>query len=342
MRRFKLSVLAAFVTLVLVPLSSSAQDKVPLRLVQAISLPGLKEGDFDHFAVDVEGHRLFLAAEKNGAVEVFDTGAGRVVHTITGLDEPHSLLFRKDVNRLFVVDGGAAAVRVYDAQSYQPVGQIGLTADADSMAYDPNTNDMYVVNGGREEHTPYSLISVVDTNSLKKLRDIKIDSDRVEALVLEKSGPRMFCNITGKNTIGVVDRSQSSLLTTWPLPGGETENVAMTLDEADHRLFVVTRKPPKLVVLDSQSGKVVARLPSPPLVDDITYDAGSKRLYLAGDQFVDVFEQKDADHYRLLARVPGSFRAKTAILVPELNRYYLAVPRHRTRDAAVRVYAVQP
>ncbi len=78
------------------------------------------------------------------------------------------------------------------------------------------------------------------------------------------------------------------------------------------------------------------------LVDEMSHDAKQKRIYRAGDQFVDVFEQKDPDHYVLLAKIPGSFRAKTAILVPELNRYYLAVPHHENRDAEVRVYEVQP
>jgi hypothetical protein len=116
----------------------------------------------------------------------------------------------------------------------------------------------------------------------------------------------------------------------------------MALDEDGHRLFVTTRNPPKLIVLNSDDGKVVASVPSAGLVDDMAYDSKQKRIYLAGDQFVDVFEQKDADHYVLLARVPGSFRAKTAILMPELNRYYLAVPRHEHHDAEVRVYEVQP
>jgi hypothetical protein len=78
------------------------------------------------------------------------------------------------------------------------------------------------------------------------------------------------------------------------------------------------------------------------MVDDMAYDSKQKRIYLAGDQFVDVFTQKDADHYTLLSKVPGSFRAKTGILVPELNRYYLAVPHHAGKEAEVRVYEVQP
>jgi hypothetical protein len=198
------------------------------------------------------------------------------------------------------------------------------------------------VNGGREAHTPYSLISVVDTNTSTKLRDIKINSNHIEAIVLEKSGPRMFLNITGQNAVGVLHRDKNELSATWPLPAGDTQNVAMALDEANHRLFVTTRKPGKLIVLDSENGKVIADLSAVGFVDDMSYDAKLKRVYLAGDQFLDVFEQKDADHYALLARVPGGFRAKTATLVPELNRYYVAVPHHEKNEAEVRVYDVQP
>jgi len=87
---------------------------------------------------------------------------------------------------------------------------------------------------------------------------------------------------------------------------------------------------------------VVTSLPAVGMVDDMSYDEQHKRLYLAGDQFLEVFEQKDPDHYVLLAKVPGSFRAKTGILIPELNRYYLAVPHHGEQQAEVRVYEVRP
>jgi hypothetical protein len=305
-------------------------------------LPGLHDGDFDHFAPDVAGHRLFLTGEENEKVVVLDTNANTVIHTMEDIKAPHAILYRPDLKKLFIVEGDASAVRVYDSDNYKPAGEITVSIDADSIAYDDATHYLYVVNGGREAHTPYSLISVVDTNSLKKLRDIKINSNHVEAIVLEKSGPRLFCNITGLNAVGVMERDKSSLAATWPLPAGDTENVAMALDEVNHRLFVVTRKPGKLIVLNSDDGKLIADLPAVGFVDDMSYDAQRKRLYLAGDQFVDVFEQKDADHYALLARIPGSFRAKTAILVPELHRYYLAVPHHEKKDAEVRVYEVQP
>jgi hypothetical protein len=78
------------------------------------------------------------------------------------------------------------------------------------------------------------------------------------------------------------------------------------------------------------------------MVDEMTYDGASKRIYFAGTLFMDVFQQRDGDHYDRVGHVPTAFRAKTGILVPELKHYYLAVPHHEKQSAEVRVYNVTP
>src|ERR1700730_278081 len=268
------AVIAALLLLLVV--SAKSQDGAPLKLADTIPLPGLKDGDFDHFAPDVEGHRLFLTGEENDKVLVFDTSTNKLIHTIEESKAPHAILYRGDLKKLFVVEGDAAAVKVYDGESYKPLSEIKVSTDADSIVYDPATHYLYVVNGGREAHTPYSLISVIDTNSSKKLRDIKINSNHVEAIVLEKSGPRMFINLTAKSAVGIMDRNKSALTATWPLPAEDKLNVAMALDEADHRLFVVTRNPGKLIVLDSDTGKVVTSVPAVGMVEAMSYTTNHK------------------------------------------------------------------
>ena len=318
------------------------QEKGPLSFVQSIPLPALHDGDFDHFAVDLASHRLFLTAEKNAAVEIFDLQTNKLIHTLTDIDEPHSMIYRTDLKKLFVIDGGAAEVKIYQGETYNRLGAIKLEDDADSMTYDPVTKYLYVVNGGKGAKMAYCLISIIDTTTDKKLGDIKIDSDSVEALALEKSGPRIFVNITGKDAVGVVDRKKRTVIATWPIGQEAKHNVAMAFDEAAHRLFISTSNPEKLIVLNSDSGAIVASLPCGHMVDDMAYDANTKRIYLTGSDFIDVFQQKDPDHYELVGQVPSSFRAKTAILVPQLKRYYLAVPRHEDKSAEVRIFQVQP
>src|SRR6266849_10725439 len=136
MKRMRAFILMVFVALAV---SSNAQEKLPLKLVETIPLPGLKDGDFDHFTPDVEGHRLFLTAEANGKVQVFDTNTNKLIHTIEDLKAPHAILYRADLKKLYIVDGDDSAVKIYDSDSYQIPGPIKVAIYADSIAYDPAT-----------------------------------------------------------------------------------------------------------------------------------------------------------------------------------------------------------
>jgi DNA-binding beta-propeller fold protein YncE len=254
------------------------------------------------------------------------------------------MVYRPDLKKLFVADGGAPEVKIYQGGSYEAIGSIKLEGNADLIAYEARTQYMYVTNSvpGDTSHRSYSLVSVVDTTSGKKLADIKLDSGHIDAMALEKSGPRLFVNITSKNAVGVLDGEKRTLIATWPVGQGGQQNLAMAFDEASHRLFTVTRKPAKLIALNSDSGRIIASLPCVDMVDGAVFDARSKCVYVPGTEFVDVFQERDPNHYDLVAHVPGAFRAKTAILVPELNRFYLAAPHHGDKAAEVRVYKVAP
>lgn len=318
-----------------------AQQNV-IQLSQTVLLPQLHEGDFDHFTVDLRGNRLFVAAEENSKVLVFDLRTDKLIHTITGLKGPHALLFRRDLKRLYVVDGVLPGCRIYNSDTYHPISTIKLLNDADSIAYDPATTLLYIVNGGREAHLPYEFISILDTTADKLAGKMKINSNHVEAMAIEKSSPRMYVSITGNDAIGVIDRKKRKLLETWSIAEYGHQNTPLTLDEPDHRLFTVTRKPGNFLVLDTNTGKVVFNTPTVSHADDLTFNERTRRIYIAGDGFLDVFRQIDPDHYDLLQRVPTRFRAQTAFLVRELNTYYVAVPRHGDQPAEIRLYKVSP
>jgi DNA-binding beta-propeller fold protein YncE len=335
-RSVAFSVLAVFLVCLI---GAVAQNKAPLTLSNSIPLPELHDGDFDHFVVDVAGNRLFATAEENSKVLVFDLTTNKLLHSIDDLKAPHSMLYRADTKKLFVVDGDLGEVKIYDADSYKPAGGIKLKEGADASSYDPKTKYLYVVNGGKDAHIPNAYISIIDTDAAKAVGEIKVDSNDVEGMAIEKAGPRMFVDIRGNNSVEVFDREKLTLLATWSLQDAK-KPTAIALDESSHRLFVGTRDPGRLVVLDTESGKVVTSLPAAAMVDDMAYDSATKRIYFAGTLFIDVFQQGDADHYDHVGHVPTAFRAKTAILVPELHRYYLAVPHHEKQIAEVRVYTV--
>src|SRR6266849_5085492 len=315
-----------------------SQTAAPIKLIQTYELPAEVKGNFDHFGIDLKGGRLFATPEGYHAVVVFDLKTGKLVHKIDGIGKPHAVLYREDLNRVYVTDGDAGDLKVFDGTTYKLVSSVKLLEDADSIGYDPVTKYMYIDNGGGDVHQTYSMLSVVDTTASQKLADLKIDGETLEAMTLEKSTPRMYVNNRAKNQVSVVDREKRALIASWPVTLCKN-NVAMALDEANHRLFVACRTG-QIAVLDTQTGKEITSFAITKGVDDITYDAASKRIYAACDGAVDIYEQSGPDSYKLVANVPTGPMGRTARLVPELKRYFVAVPQHGATSAKVLVFEV--
>jgi hypothetical protein len=113
-------------------------------------------------------------------------------------------------------------------------------------------------------------------------------------------------------------------------------------DEAHHRLFVGTRHPAQLLVLDTSAGTHTAKVDISSDADDLFYDPVNKRIYVScGEGFIDIIEQRDTDHYKLIARIPTVAGARTSTFSGKLNAFYLGVPRRGDQPAELRIFKVE-
>jgi len=308
-------------------------EKSPLLLVQEIPLPNVG-GRIDHFTFDAKRKRVIGAALGNNTVEVVDTFAGRDIHSITGAADPQGVVYVGDLDKLFVANGTDGKLRIYDGDSFKLLNTVDIGEDADNVRYDPVEKKVYVAFGGDEGGG----IAVIDAASGKRLEDAaKLDA-HPESFQIAMSKSAIYANIATKAKVVVIDRATHKV-TEWPLKTGKA-NYPMAFDEADHRVFVVTRKPAQLVVLDSDSGATVGSVPCVSDADDLYYDAGRKRIYVPGGEgFISVIQQIDADHYRPLAKIPTTVGARTGLWYEKRDRFYLAVPASSKQGAALWVYA---
>jgi DNA-binding beta-propeller fold protein YncE len=317
-----------------------AQAAAPLKLVAKYTMPAGVKGGFDHLAADVPGNRLFLAAESAHEVLIFNLRTGKYLRAITGIGVPHAILYREDLNRIYITDGGAGELRIYDGKTYRQIGTAKLKVDADPVGYDPATHDLYIVNGGGEAHESFSMLSVVNTTSGRKVADIKIDGVWLEPMALAPSGPLLYINNPSKSLVDVVNRRTRAVVRAWPVTQGK-KNVAMAFDQSTHRLFVGCRSG-VIVVFDSESGKELQTLPIGTGVDDLIFDPVSKRIYAAcGSGVVSVYHEDGPNHYSHLGEVASGPGGKNAVLVPQMERLFTAVPPRGDTPGEVYVYRVQ-
>ncbi len=320
----------ALLAMVAVTISISAfAAEPPLpQAKQTIALDGV-DGRIDHMAVDEKAGRLYVAALGNNTIEVIDLPASKRVETIKGFHEPQGIAVVPDTQRVIVASGQDGKVRIYDS-TLKLVKEFDGLDDADNVRYDEKAKQAIVGYGG-------GALAFIDPQAGTKVREIKLDG-HPESFQLEKNGPRIFVNVPGTRHIAVVDRDKGAVVAKWTLSGASS-NFPMALDEANHRLMVGCRSPAKLLVLDTATGKTVTSVDIVSDTDDVFYDAANERVYVAGGGgSVTVISQKDADTYTVIGKVDTASGARTALLVPGLNRIFVAVPHHGQQKAEIRSF----
>jgi DNA-binding beta-propeller fold protein YncE len=327
--------LFAFTTLV-AQQSTPPTKTAPLVLTGAIPLPNV-HGRIDHLALDPKG-RLFISALGNNTEEVLDLAAGVRANTITGIPKPQGVAYAPDFNKLFV-GSDEGKLYIYDATSFTLISSIDFGDDVDNLRYDATSKQIYVGYGDEAA----GAIAIVDAaTGTRKSKEFKVGG-HPESFQVEHGGPNIYVNVPDLKQIAVINRDSGSI-SRWPL--ALDGNFPMALDEADHRLFVVTRAPARFAVLDTASGHLIAALPCVQGSDDAYFDTARKRIYvLGGEGFIDVFQQNDPQHYENVARIPTAVGARTGGYFGKGHKgfevLYAVVPARTDKGAEVLIYTVQ-
>jgi hypothetical protein len=312
-----------------------AREGPTLILGAKVPLTGVS-GRIDHFTFDPKRRLTIFFGLGNNTIEIVNNFEGKHVKTIMGQDEPQGPLYVPEVDKLFVANAGNGVVNVYDAKTWNLRKSISLgdESDTDNLRYDEATKRVFVgVKGG---------IAMIDAATEAHVGDLKGSGGHTESFQLEKNGSRVFANVPGDNSVvNVIDR-KTGALANWDLNGAKA-NFPMILDESNHRLFVITRTPPLVVVLNADTGKEVARVRVKAASDDAYFDAARKRIYvICGEGYISVIQQNDPDHYALIENIPTITGARTGGLLGA--NLYVAVPSGATRatdPAQLWVYQAQ-
>ena len=326
------------------PISKTdAQEKLPLRLVQTIPMPNVK-GRIDHMDVDVQGKRLFVAGLENGSLEVVDLGAGKWSKSVPDFKKTQGVAYVPSLNKVFVASGDDAMLRVFRGDSLELIDSVKLEPGPNRVTYDPHTSVLYVGYGGKDAGKDYGEVGIIEAKTDKHVGDIKVDAHPAE-LLLDSSGKTLYVFVSASSKVQVADTQKREVVSTWPVSSQRNGDGAF--DEKTHRLFIGTRTPPKMIAMDANTGKEVASLPTVEGMDGVYFNAAQKRVYVSGGRDNDVgsvfvYQQKDADHYELIGKIPTRSGAGTSFWSPELNRFFVGAPAHDNEEAAILVFEPQP
>ena len=234
---------------------------------------------------------------------------------------PHKILLAIGGKELLIADAGDSNVKVVDTQTFVVEKVIPLAPQPDSGVADRESGIFLLGNGGVRSHQHGAYISLISLADDSVVGRIDIPAGQLKAMVIDRATHRLFVNMRDKNEIGVIDLNTRKLANIWHVPG-PSKNSAMALDPKTGRLFIGSRGPGKLLVLNAANGSVIQSLDIVDISDDMTFDAPHQRLYITGAEGLDVVKQVDQDHYTIEQHI-DTLGGKTSIYVPSLRRFYV-------------------
>lgn len=282
------------------------------KLLKEIPVGG--EGGWDYLTVDESGRRLYVS--HGTKVEVIDIDKETVVGQIADTPGVHGIAVAPKLGLGFVSNGRGNNASIFELQTLKTTSKVETGENPDAILYEDGQEEVYTFNGRSRSAT------VFEAKTGKVVATIKL-SGKPEFSVADAQAGRAYCNLEDKSEVAVIDTKAHKVLNTWPIAPGE-EPSGMAYDAQNHRLFLGCGNK-LMVMLDSETGKVVASVPIGQGVDATKFDPSTKLAFCScGDGTVTIAREDSPDKLTVVQTLKTEPRAKTMALDPKTHKIYLA------------------
>lgn len=225
------------------------------------------DGSWDYMAVDPAARILYIA--RLNRIMLVDAQTGKLVTEITGLTHAHGIAFDDEGKVGYISDGGAGKILVFDRASHNILRTIPAGKNPDAVLFEPTRRRVFAFNGGSHDAT------VIDAASNSVIATIPMPG-RPEFSVTDGAG-NVFVNVEDTSTVLRIDAGSLKTTASWSLAPGETPS-GLAIDAAGHRLFSVCDNK-KMIILDSDTGKVIASPSIGEGADAVVFDPARRLVF---------------------------------------------------------------
>lgn len=256
-----------------------------LRKVADVSLPGAASR-FDYASLEPRSGLLYLNHMGAGEVVVFDIRARKVAAVLKGFPNCTGILAVPALDRVFVSTPGDGHVVALDGKTHAVLARLPAGRFPDGIAFEAGSGRVFVSDerGGA--------VVAVDASTLKVLKQIPLGGEAGNTQA-DSEAHLVYTNDQTDGDLVVIDPVKLEVKERIPL--GMKGNHGLYLDLPRHLAFIASEDTNELLVLDLASRKVTARFPVGKGPDVLSFDSGTRRLYVASESgTLSVFHETDA------------------------------------------------
>jgi YVTN family beta-propeller protein len=267
---------------------------------------------WDYITVDSAARRLYVSHQTK--VEVLNADTGKVAGVIADTPGVHGVAVAAGTNRAFTSNGSENTVSMFDTETLRTIAKIPVGKGPDGIYFDRSSNRVFTNNHGSHD------ITAIDPAAGRVVGTVAVEGDGEQAV----SGPDglIYVNLEDKSEVAVFDPKTLAVKKRFPIGIAKTPT-GLAVDVEHNRLFVACRSE-MMVVMDAQTGKVIAHIPIGTGVDAAGFDPASHRIFASnGDGTLNIIQEKSADQYEDLGSIVVHPTGKTMAFDAQTRKIFV-------------------
>ena len=282
----------------------------PYHIVKTATVGG--EGGFDYIYADVAGRRLYIPRSGQTPpprISVYDLDTLQPVGEVAGFNAHGAVVDPKSGHGFAT----SKPVVMWDAKTLATIKTIDVQGGPDGILFDPFNQRVYILSHGAPNMTVINAVdgSIVGTIDL---------GGAPEQAVTDGAG-HIYVDIEDKGQVAAVDARTMMVTARYDLGAADLTPAGLAFDVKNHILFVACRNPASMVILNSDTGKILATLPISPGVDGATFNPNTMEAFSSqGDGTLTVIKESSPTSFAVEQTVQTKTGAKTLTLDSKTNR----------------------
>ena len=270
-------------------------------------------GGWDYISVDETTHRLYVS--HGTRVVVLDEGTGDSIGNIPHTNGVHGVAIVSPLGKGYTSNGRSNTSTVFKLADHKVIAEIKTGENPDAIFYDEFSKKVFVFNGSSNDAT------VIDPATDRVLTTIPLGG-KPEAGVSDGKG-KVFVNIEDRNEVVKINAATYKVENRFKLHGGE-EPAGLAIDRRTGRLFVGCANK-LMVVLDTHTGRMIAKLPIGDGSDGVAFDPEFKLAFSSnGEGSLTVVSELSANGFTVIQTLRTEARGRTLCLDPRTHHIFIS------------------
>jgi YVTN family beta-propeller protein len=319
--------------------AAAAAPAYTLTKTTALGLPDR----WDYVVSDAPTGRVYIA--HGDRLAVLDARSGALAGEVEGIaGGAHGVGISAARGQGFTDDGQNGLAIAFDLKTLKITKRIPTDKDADAIATDARSGHVFVISGDP------GTIAVIDPKTDTVAATIKV-GEKMEYAASDDRGSLYVAGVEKSDLLRINTRT-NAVVARWPTPDCLRPH-GLAVDKVGRRVFMGCVNS-LMMVVDADSGRVIAKLPIGRGNDAVAYDPKRRRVFSSNglDGTVSIFQQTSPDAYQSLDTIPTAVSGRTMALDPASGRLFIVAidtdpsptpgGRPRPRPGTTRVLLLDP